>query len=98
MTIRIFTTQLIKLGDMIGDGLHLEPDGKWISREYRQVAKALGYPVSPSRKSNIAGINKAMEEALKTAKCQCGGKLKQNPFWFISSKMYRSKLYEQVSI
>lgn len=22
---------LIKLGDMIGEGLHLEPDGKWIS-------------------------------------------------------------------
>lgn len=78
--------QLIKLGDMMGDGLHLEPDGKWISQEYRRVAKALGYPVSPSRKSNVAGINEAMKEALKTAKCQCGGKLKQT-----RSGSYRAK-------
>lgn len=31
--------QLVKLGDMMGDGLHLEPDGKWISKEYKQGAK-----------------------------------------------------------
>ncbi len=29
--------QLIKLGDMMGDGLHHESDGKWISIEYKKV-------------------------------------------------------------
>lgn len=69
--------QLIKLGDMMGDGLHLEPGGKWISQEYRRVAKALGYNVTPNKRSNVEGINRAMKEALKTAKCKCGGNLKQ---------------------
>lgn len=27
--------QLIKLGDMMGDGLHHEDGGKWIEREYK---------------------------------------------------------------
>jgi len=31
--------QLVKLGDMMGDGLHNEPDGKWIEREYRSGTK-----------------------------------------------------------
>ena len=39
--------QLIRLGDMIGDGLHLEPDGKWIEKEYRSVAIALGLKPLP---------------------------------------------------
>lgn len=26
--------RLVRLGDMMGDGLHLEPSGKWIEREY----------------------------------------------------------------
>lgn len=69
--------QLVKLGDMMGDGLHLEPDGKWISKEYRRVANALGYNIPSSRKSNVEGINAAMSEALKTSKCKCGGELKQ---------------------
>lgn len=28
--------QLVKLGDMMGDGLHHEPGGKWISRDYKK--------------------------------------------------------------
>lgn len=28
--------RLIKLGDLMGDGCHLEPDGKWIENEYKQ--------------------------------------------------------------
>lgn len=68
--------QLVKLGDMMGDGLHLEPDGKWIAKEYRKVARALGYGVA--RSSNAEEINKAMTEALKTARCRkCDGQLKQ---------------------
>jgi hypothetical protein len=34
---------LVKLGDMIADGEHLEKGGKWISREYRKISKIL-YP------------------------------------------------------
>ncbi|HCG7330438.1 TPA: hypothetical protein ACPVYZ_004243 [Vibrio parahaemolyticus] len=78
--------QLIKLGDMMGDGLHLEPDGKWISQEYKKVAKALGYDVTPTRRSNVDGINKAMAKALETARCKCGGELKQT-----RSGSYRAK-------
>ena len=33
--------QLIKLGDMMGDGLHHESDGKWISTEYKRVFEAI---------------------------------------------------------
>lgn len=33
--------QLIKLGDMMGDGLHYESDGKWIEKEYTKICKIL---------------------------------------------------------
>ena len=70
--------QLIKLGDMMGDGLHHEPDGKWIPIEYRRTLKALG--LAPKRKPNVSLINKSMAKALLTTKCkgvECNGKLKQ---------------------
>lgn len=68
--------QLVKLGDMMGDGLHLEPGGKWIEREYKKVAKALGY--GPPRVNNSKQINEAMAEKVKTVKCpKCSGELKQ---------------------
>lgn len=71
--------QLVKLGDMMGDGLHHEPDGKWIEREYRQIAKAL-YPEMYKRKPR-----KPMSEDLKNKiielvannKCSCGGSYAQ---------------------
>ncbi|MCG7545347.1 hypothetical protein MHM93_14295 [Pseudoalteromonas sp. MM17-2] len=70
--------QLVRLGDMMGDGLHHEPDGKWIAKEYRRVAKALGYPVEPQRKSNVEGINKMMANYLNGKSCtECNGQLKQ---------------------
>lgn len=34
--------QLIRLGDMMGDGLHLEQDGKWIEKEYKHICMLLG--------------------------------------------------------
>lgn len=69
-------SQLIKLGDMMGDGLHLEPDGKWISREYKQVAKALG--LLPKRTVNVDRINQAMIRRVIDVQCgKCGGHLKQ---------------------
>ncbi|WP_228842851.1 hypothetical protein [Vibrio parahaemolyticus] len=68
--------QLIKLGDMMGDGLHHEPDGKWISAEYRRVMKALG--ISAPRRNNSAAINEAMSKALESAACnKCNGQMKQ---------------------
>lgn len=68
--------QLVKLGDMMGDGLHHEPDGKWITREYKKVMKALG--LLPKRESNSEAINKAMIERLKTAVCpKCQGSFEQ---------------------
>ena len=68
--------QLIKLGDMMGDGLHHEPDGKWISKEYKRILKALG--IGPKRKNHSEAINKTMIERVKTVKCRnCQGKLYQ---------------------
>lgn len=34
--------RLIRLGDLMGDGCHLEPDGKWIEKEYRDIVRLLG--------------------------------------------------------
>lgn len=71
--------QLIKLGDMISGGLHHETDGKWISREYRRVAKALGYEMpGKKRNNNSEAINKSMAERLEQVACsKCSGALKQ---------------------
>ena len=30
--------RFIRLGDMMGDGLHHEPDGKWIERDYKPIS------------------------------------------------------------
>ena len=72
--------QLIRLGDMIGDGLHHETDGKWISREYRRIAKALGYEMpTEKRANNNDAINEKMAERVKEVSCRkCGGELKQS--------------------
>lgn len=70
--------QLIKLGDMMGDGLHLEPGGSHIAKEYRAVCRALG--IRKPRKSNVDGINEFMKVALSKFKCSdddCKGELKQ---------------------
>lgn len=73
--------QLIKLGDMMGDGLHHEPGGKWISREYQKICKTLGY--LPKRKRgeatrDTATINEKMAERVSSTDCKkCGGTLQQ---------------------
>jgi len=67
---------LIKLGDMLGDGMGDEPDGKWIKQEYRRVARALGH--IPPRANNNAAINTRMLQRVVEQKClNCGGTLKQ---------------------
>lgn len=68
--------QLIRLGDMIGDGLADEPGGAWINREYKQTMRALG--IAPPRRNRAAQINERMRQRVGEVKCQgCGGELKQ---------------------
>lgn len=69
---------LIRLGDMMGDGLHHEPDGKWISVEYNKALKALGYKKNEPRKCNSQKINERMQQRVIDVKCgKCRGDLKQ---------------------
>ncbi len=69
--------QLVRLGDMMGDGLHLEPDGKWIVREYKTHMKSLG--LLPKRKNNTPMINELMASRVSDVVCgNCSGELKQN--------------------
>lgn len=70
--------RLVRLGDMIGDGLHLEPGGKWIEREYKKTLKALGLLEPTKRKSNSDKIDKFMIKRLKEVKCTCGSELIQS--------------------
>ncbi len=68
--------QLIKLGDMMGDGMHHEPDGKWIPAEYKKVCRALG--IGPARRNNAKMINEAMIKRVDTVPCtKCEGALRQ---------------------
>jgi hypothetical protein len=70
--------QLVRLGDMMGDGLHYEADGKWIEKEYQQVLYAL-YPDIKKRKTKnrIENINKRAKAMIMKERCSCGGFLKQ---------------------
>jgi hypothetical protein len=68
--------QLVKLGDMMGEGLHHESDGKWISNEYKKVCKDLGYIQSKPRQTTA--INEAIITRLASVRCtKCEGQLKQ---------------------
>jgi hypothetical protein len=74
--------QFIRLGDMIGDGLHHEEP--WISKEYKQLAKILCPPTEEEkafmkgrRQQNKAIIDEQMTNLLKDRKCTCGGDIKQ---------------------
>lgn len=64
---------LVRLGDMMGDGLHNEPGGAWIKREYEKTLKHLGI-VKPK---TTESIDKFMLERCDKVKCTCGGTLKQ---------------------
>lgn len=65
--------QLIKLGDMLGDG-DCDP---WVEKEYARVLKALGIGPKP-KKRNYIHINALMAPRLQDVKCKCGGELKQS--------------------
>lgn len=73
--------QFCRLGEMMGDGLHHEPDGKWIAKEYRRLAKIL-IPETRAestvmRKLKNANIDIQMAKLLDAKKCNCGGDIKQ---------------------
>jgi hypothetical protein len=77
--------QLIKLGDMMGDGLHHESDGKWISKEYRKVFNAIQrndpemrLVAAEQRKKKNKSIDEQMAKMLSTMTCKCGGVLVQS--------------------
>lgn len=70
--------RLVRLGDMMGDGLHLEPGGRWIEREYKKTLKSLGLLELVKRKNNSNKINEFMAKRLKEVKCTCGSELVQS--------------------
>ncbi|MCU6214465.1 hypothetical protein [Enterobacter bugandensis] len=65
--------QLIKLGDMMGDGMHLEPGGSWIKKDYARVARALGNAMPSTRRKRPKAltdqINKRMSERTSESEC-----------------------------
>lgn len=62
-----------RLGEMIGDGLHYEPDGKWITREYRSLMHYLIPETKKADKEQRAArrkqVNDRLKELLKDFKC-----------------------------
>ena len=66
---------------MMGDGLHHESDGKWITREYNKLARILIPELREQnkqrRKLKSININQQMDKLLADKKCKCGGVLKQ---------------------
>lgn len=65
--------RLIRLGDMMGDGLHHEPDGKWISREYGKIVRTLGIVPPKDRGPSITKIDERMKGRVAVVKCgKCG--------------------------
>lgn len=68
---------LVKLGDMMGDGIHNDPDGKRIIKEYRKAMKQAGI-TPPRQRSDTAKINEFMKRRTKEEKCTCGGSLTQS--------------------
>ena len=57
--------QFVKLGDMMGDGLHHEPDGKWIGREYKRLSKILVPEIKEAETENRKIKNKAVDGQIK---------------------------------
>lgn len=74
--------QFCKLGEMMGDGLHHESDGKWIVKEYNAIAKSL-FPEMKNmqkkrRQDRSKQIDEQMIKLLLNNKCDCGGELVQS--------------------
>jgi ribosomal protein L37AE/L43A len=74
--------QFIQLGEMIGDGLHHEPDGKWITRDYKRLAKILIPEIKEAekerRKARANNRSEQISKLIIDKKCtNCGGDLVQ---------------------
>lgn len=71
------SNQLIKLGDMMGDGLHYEKGGKWISAEYKKISRLLSPEINQAylnqKKARKDHINEQIRKLLKDFRCTCGG-------------------------
>lgn len=74
----ILYQRLVKLGDLIGDGCHLETDGKWIEKEYRDTLKLLGLLPKKSVQRDSKSIDEFMIKRLQNIDCVCGGNLSQS--------------------
>lgn len=70
-----------RLGEMIGDGLADEPDGKWISREYKHLRRILIPEIREAEGRKRAQKNKQtdkrIEQLLIDFRCKCGDRCKQ---------------------
>lgn len=77
----ILQRQFERLGEMIGDGLHLEPGGSWITKEYRKIMYALHPDIKDQQRELKQRQNKILDEKmvelLSNHPCKCGGNLKQ---------------------
>lgn len=75
--------QLIRLGDMMGDGLHHEPGGGWINSEYKKISRLLYPEIAAAEKSQRkiknAETDQYMADFLKDKPCPncASGKLSQ---------------------
>jgi len=72
--------QFIRLGEMMGDGLHHEEP--WIAKEYKRLMMILCPPTveekAAIREHKNKSINAQMAELLKDRHCSCGGSIKQS--------------------
>jgi hypothetical protein len=67
-----------RLGEMMGDGLHHEEDGKWIVKEYNRLSRILCPEMYQEIRQNKAKVlNEAMKKFLAEKRCPCGGELQQ---------------------
>jgi len=70
---------LIKLGDILGDG-DLEPsDEKYFKKEYKKVFGLLYPEVNRAkRKNRMIAVNKRVLRLIEKNKCSCGGEYRQS--------------------
>lgn len=73
--------QFCKLGEMMGDGLHYEADGRWIAKEYKQLSRILIPEIKEveqkRRKRKAENIDEQMKKLLMETRYKCGGILVQ---------------------
>ena len=83
---------------MIGDGLHYEADGKWISKEYKRLSRILIPEIREAeKKGQIAkneARNKRIAELLANFTCSCGGKCKHVKSGSLTVKCQCGKIYK----